>query len=88
MSQPKSGYVAIKVSLSPEVKKRLIEMAARRYPRDDEAQDKVINDALKWHVDRMERLGPSPHEYFWLYMIHIPLLNRLAWGKLIEPYFE
>jgi hypothetical protein len=26
--------------------------------------------------------------WFWLWMVNVPWLNRIAWGKLIEPYFK
>ena len=48
----------------------------------------MIQDALEWQLDRWERFGTSPRNLFWLKLLSFPWLNRLAWGRLVEPYFE
>lgn len=82
------GYICVRVTLDSEVEERVKELAGRRYPEDVMGWDKVMADAIQWQLDRWKRYGSSPRDVFWLFTRSVPWLGRIAWGKLVEPYFK
>lgn len=86
----KKKRVRVEMILKAKVLKQIAELARRRYGEDPSAQDNVVNDILTWQADRWEKEGRSLRDSFWLRMTDFPLkvVRKLAWGKLIEPYFD
>ena len=82
----------ITADLRDAVLTRMRSLAERRYGSD--SQDSltlIVTDALWWKIQRWDREGQTISDWLWLkvaWYSPIPLLKRIAWGKLIEPYFD
>lgn len=81
----------IRAIIKDSANKKLESLAQRRYGNTDEAIDRVISDVLEWQLDRWDRYGLDIRDWFWLkvaYFGPMAWLRAIAWGKLIEPYFD
>ena len=78
--------------ISQEIHARMMELAKRRYgDTERESMDKIISDALTWFVnERCASHRLSFRDLFWIRLTRcsIKKIKAIAWGKLLEPYFD
>jgi len=82
----------LKARISEDVKEKLEALAERRYGnRSHESKSFVVEDILRWKLDSWRQHDISLGDWFWLLIKErapISLLKEIAWGKLIEGYFD
>jgi hypothetical protein len=92
MSEEEEGkLVPISLLITPRVDRLLTQLGRRRYGDVPDARNKVIQDAFKWLVDKLEsKYELDWGEWFWLKLTRVPIdyVKMLAYGQLMMPYFD
>lgn len=90
MSEERKRVIAARIS--EDVKEKIEALAEHRYgDRSYKSKSLLVTDILNWKLDSWQRNDISLADWIWLQLAArapIPWLKAIAWGKLIEGYFE